>query len=201
MKFLSILLILFVHTDALNLPSTVREAVKFSNMLPEESYNTLVNEIQENKISDIAFTTTFDKVISQHIDAGTNEFAITKINPFVIDTITDRAIAHNVHTVFLDNAQQGVSNLATEVLGFVGNNLFPWLFFFFFLNSLRNGPPGGGPSGMGLPGLRKSINDDKIAMQKANVSLSSFAGSEEIKPKAMRKVPHFCFDRLFANET
>jgi cell division protease FtsH len=179
MKFLSIIFVfILVKTYALNLPSSIREASKFVNILPEESYNTLVKEIQDNKVSDIAFTTSFDKVISQHSDD--NVFAITKINPFVIDTLTDEAVKHDVHTLFLDNAQQGVSNLATEILGFVGNNLFPLLFFVFFLNSLRNGPPGGGPPGMGLPSLRKSINDDKIAMQKANVSLSSFAGSEEI---------------------
>lgn len=195
MKFLSILLILFVHTDALNLPSTVREAVKFSNMLPEESYNTLVNEIQENKISDIAFTTTFDKVISQHIDAGTNEFAITKINPFVIDTITDRAIAHNVHTVFLDNAQQGVSNLATEIIGFLGSNVFP-IFFFLYLflsfRSFQNGPSAMGPMGpMGpMGGPRKSLTQDKITMQKANITLASFAGSEEIMQECTEVVSY-----------
>jgi len=173
-------IVLATSTIALNLPHTIREASRLVNTLPQESYNTLINEIQSKQVSEIAFTTKLDSVIVEHADpSSTIEFTSTRINPFVIDSLTDLAVKHNVQTLFLDNPQEGISSLALDVLGFVGNNFFQIVFLFFLLNAFRNGPSGGGPMG-GAPGLRKSINQDKFAMQKANVSLTSFAGSEEI---------------------
>ena len=162
------------------IPHTIREASQLVNTLPQEPFNTLIKEIQSKQISEIAFTTKLDSVIVEHADPSTlSEFTSTRINPFVIDSLTDLAVKNDVQTIFLDNPQQGISNLALDVLGFVGNNFFQIVFLFFLLNAFRNGPTGGGPMG-GAPGLRKSINQDKFAMQKANVSLTSFAGSEEI---------------------
>lgn len=162
------------------IPHTIREASQLVNTLPQEPFNTLIKEIQSKQISEIAFTTKLDSVIVEHADPSTlSEFTSTRINPFVIDSLTDLAVKNDVQTLFLDNPQQGISNLALDVLGFVGNNFFQIVFLFFLLNAFRNGPTGGGPMG-GAPGLRKSINQDKFAMQKANVSLTSFAGSEEI---------------------
>lgn len=175
-----LLFVLFSSTNALNIPHTIREASRLANTLPQVSYNTLVKEIQTNQVSEIAFTAKMDSVIVEHADPGSvAEFTMTKINPFIIDGLTDLAVKYDVQTLFLDNAQEGLSTLATDILGFVGGNFFQIVFFLYLLNAFRNGPSGGGPMG-GPPGLRKSINQDKIAMQKANVSLSSFAGSEEI---------------------
>lgn len=178
----NIVLFLLVTTTihALNIPHTIREASQLVNTLPQVSYNTLVKEIQTNQISEIAFTAKMDSVIVEHADPGSvAEFTVTKINPFIIDGLTDLAVNYDVQTLFLDNAQEGLSNLATDILGFVGGNFFQIVFFLYLLNAFRNGPSGGGPMG-GPPGLRKSINQDKITMQKANISLASFAGSEEI---------------------
>ena len=178
----NIVLFLLVTTTihALNIPNTIREASQLINTLPQESYNTLVKEIQTNQVSEIAFTPKMDSVIIEHADPGSvAEFTMTKINPFIIDGLTDLAVKYNVQTLFLDNAQEGLSTLATDILGFVGGNFFQIVFFLYLLNAFRNGPSGGGPMG-GPPGLRKSINQDKITMQKANISLASFAGSEEI---------------------
>ena len=177
---LFVLLASTISIDALTIPHTIREASQLVNSLPQEPFNTLIREIQSKQISEIAFTTKLDSVIVEHADPSTlSEFTSTRINPFVIDSLTDLAVKNDVQTLFLDNPQQGISNLALDVLGFVGTNFFQIVFFFFLLNAFRNGPNGGGPMG-GAPGLRKSINQDKFAMQKANVSLASFAGSEEI---------------------
>jgi len=177
---LFVLLASTISIDALMIPHTIREASQLVNTLPQEPFNTLIKEIQSKQISEIAFTTKLDSVIVEHADPSTlSEFTSTRINPFVIDSLTDLAVKNDVQTLFLDNPQQGISNLALDVLGFVGNNFFQIVFLFFLLNAFRNGPTGGGPMG-GAPGLRKSINQDKFAMQKANVSLTSFAGSEEI---------------------
>jgi len=177
---LFVLLASTISIDALTIPHTIREASQLVNTLPQEPFNTLIREIQSKQISEIAFTTKLDSVIVEHADPSTlSEFTSTRINPFVIDSLTDLAVKNDVQTLFLDNPQQGISNLALDVLGFVGTNFFQIVFFFFLLNAFRNGPNGGGPMG-GAPGLRKSINQDKFAMQKANVSLASFAGSEEI---------------------
>ena len=178
-------------TYGLLLPSTLREAMKFANTIPEESYNTLMQKIDTNKISDLVFSTKLDSVIAQNEETDGilfHDYSITKINPYLLDSITDNALKHNIHTVFLSNEPNPVIENALGALNVLGNIIFPVMFVIYIVALIRSRGPGGpgGPGPMGggpmFPsgGLRKDVMEAKENMKKANITLSSFAGSEEI---------------------
>ena len=183
----------FVSTKSLEVPKTVvptqniYSALKNKYFLAEESYNDLIRKIEHHDISEIAFTNKMDSVISENVDKTGNvlmDYSITKINPFVIEKITDEAVQNNVKTIFQQSVtDNGISALAGELLGFVGNFIIPVMFVVYAISMFRASRGGGGGFGSGLPGvpsLKKTVNEDKFLLQKTNISLNSFAGSEEI---------------------
>ena len=196
-------------SNALILPSTVKQAMKFTNMLPEESYSTLMHKIDENQVSEIIFSTKLDNVVShQSTTTGDflHDFAITKINPFVVNTIADNAATHGIQTDFLQNTEQNsIIDTAGAILNTLGNFIFPFLLLSYVIAFFRSRGPGGGggpmgPMGGGFPGtLRKDIMEAKENMQKANISLASFAGSQEIMEECTEIVSYLKNSTLYEN--
>lgn len=206
MQICSLLLILFLcGTYGLLLPSTIREAMKFANTIPEESYNTLMQKIDKNQISDIVFSTKLDSVISQVEDTDGNmmhDYAITKINPYLLDSITDNALKHNVHTIFLNNQPNPVIDNIVGAFNVLGNIIFPVLILIYIVSAIRaRGPGGPGPMGPMFPGggLRKDVLEAKENMKKANITLSSFAGSEEIMQECTEIVSYLKNSTVYKN--
>jgi cell division protease FtsH len=197
-------------TYGLLLPSTLREAMKFANTIPEESYNTLMQKIDTNKISDLVFSTKLDSVIAQNEETDGilfHDYSITKINPYLLDSITDNALKHNIHTVFLSNEPNPVIENALGALNVLGNIIFPVMFVIYIVALIRSRGPGGpgGPGPMGggpmFPsgGLRKDVMEAKENMKKANITLSSFAGSEEIMEECTEIVSYLKNSTLYQN--
>jgi len=190
------------------LPSTLREAMKFANTLPEDSYNTLMQKIDKNKISDLVFSTKLDSVIAQNEDTDGilfHDYSITKINPYLLDSITDNAIKHDVHTVFLSNQPNPVIENALGALNVLGNIIFPVMLVIYIIALIRSRGPGSGPGPMGgapmFPGggLRKDVMEAKENMKKANITLSSFAGSEEIMQECTEIVSYLKNSTVYEN--
>ena len=192
---------------ALLVPSSITQAMKFANTLHEDPYNTLIQKIDKNEVSEIVFSTKLDSVITRVTDDTGDlfhDFAITKINPFIVDSITENAAKHNVGMIFLHNDQNSIIDMATGALNALGNVIFPVLFLIYVIAFFRSRGPGGGgpmgPMGGGFPGtLRKDIMEAKENMKKANVSLSSFAGSQEIMEECTEIVSYLKNSTMYEN--
>jgi cell division protease FtsH len=197
-----------ISVNALIIPSTLKQAMKFTNSLHEDTYNTLIQKIDKNEVSEIAFSTKLDNVISRVTsDSGDlfHDFSITKINPFVVDSITENAAHHNINTIFLQNDQGSIIEMAGGILNTLSNAVFQLLLLTYVIAFFRSRGPGGGggpmgPMGSGFPGtLRKDIMEAKENMKKANISLASFAGSPEIMEECTEIVSYLKNSTLYEN--
>ena len=177
------------------------EVLKYKNVLSESTYNTLINKIENKELSQIYFTGTLDNVISHVDDKGNvlTDYSVTKINPFIVKNIVDASQKNKVETYFLEQPQPGqfqvyASNAINVLFGYVFPFIFISSFIAMFMNPNRPGM-GGGP---GMPQLPfKGIDNDKINMIKANVSLSSFAGSPEIFEECTEVVSYLKNDTIY----
>ena len=205
-NIVKLLLILCGATHALIMPSTLQQAMKFANTLHEDSYSNLMRKIDKDQISEIAFSTKLDSAISQVADTNDellHDFAITKINPYIVNSITENAAKHDVQLIFLHNEQNSIIDTAGAILNGLGNLIFPILLLTYVVAFFRSRGPGGGPMGPmggGFPGgLRKDIMEAKENMQKANISLASFAGSPEIMEECSEIVSYLKNSTLYEN--
>lgn len=205
-NIVKLLLILCGATHALLIPSTLQQAMKFANTLHEDSYSTLMRKIDKDQVAEIAFSTKLDSAISQVVDTNdelVHDFAITKINPYIVNSITENAAKHDVQLIFLHNEQNSIIDTAGAILNGLGNFIFPILLFTYVVAFFRSRGPGGGPMGPmggGFPGgLRKDIMEAKENMQKANISLASFAGSPEIMEECSEIVSYLKNSTLYEN--
>ena len=206
-NIVKLLLILCGATHALLIPSTLQQAMKFANTLNEDSYSTLMRKIDKDQVAEIAFSTKLDSAISQVVDTNdelVHDFAITKINPFIVNSITENAAKHDVQLIFLHNEQNSIIDTAGAILNGLGNFIFPILLLTYVVAFFRSRGPGGGgpmgPMGGGFPGgLRKDIMEAKENMQKANISLASFAGSPEIMEECSEIVSYLKNSTLYEN--
>ena len=167
---------------------TAQQALKYRNILSENTYNSLISKIKNHDIKQIFITNKLDAIISESKDSqgdAITDYSLTKINPVVAKTIVDESNRNNIETYFLEEPQIGQAELfLTSIFGFLDTYVFPFLFLSFIISLFRSNGNGMNPNG-GLPGMprfqnNKAIDADKINMVKANISLNSFAGSPEI---------------------
>jgi len=152
----------------------------------EIPYNKLVNNIQDHKIENIYFNEKMDIVVAENIDHNDNSFedyTMTRLNPLISNGLVDVSVKNQVNTIFAPAPQPNVyQELAGSIFNGLENFLFFSLLLTFALSFFRGGPsmPMNNPGGILGGGMQNMMNNDKIVLQKANVSLSSFAGSPEI---------------------
>ena len=167
---------------------TAQQALKYRNILSENTYNSLINKIKNHDIKQIFITNKLDAIISESKDSEgetLTDYSITKINPVVAKTIVDESNRNNIETYFLEEPPIGQGQLLlNSAFGFLDSYVFPFLFLSFIVSLFRS-TGNGMNSNSGLPGMpgfqnNKPIDADKINMVKANISLNSFAGSPEI---------------------
>jgi ATP-dependent Zn protease len=181
--------------------SLPKEVLKYKNVLSESTYNTLINKIENKELSQIYFTNTLDNVISHVDDKGNvlTDYSLTKINPFIVKNIVDASQKNKVETYFLEQPQPGqfqvyASNAINVLFGYV----FPFIFLTSIIAMFMNPNRPGMGSGPGMPQLPfKGVDNDKINMIKANVSLSSFAGSPEIFEECTEVVSYLKNDTIY----
>jgi cell division protease FtsH len=180
----------------------VRNVLKYKNIIPETNYNNLITNIENHDVSKIYFTEKMDTILTQKEDTDGNiitDYTVTKINPFVTSSILDSTKKNNVQTYFLQQPQVSTLELiATNALGFFEAYLIPFVFLSFIINLFRNnvGTGAGMPGMPQMPGSKK-IDNDKINMVKANISLSSFAGSPEIFEECTEVVSYLKNDTIY----
>jgi cell division protease FtsH len=167
---------------------TAQQALKYRNILSENTYNSLISKIKNHDIKQIFITNKLDAIISESKDSEgetLTDYSITKINPVVAKTIVDESNRNDIETYFLEEPPIGQGQLLLNgVFGFLDGYVFPFLFLSFIVSLFRNNGNGMNSNGSlpGMPGFQnnKPIDADKINMVKANISLNSFAGSPEI---------------------
>jgi len=150
----------------------------------EVPYNSLIKNIEGHKVKNLYFNDRMDTVISEDTEDHVNpleDYTITKITPLVTNGLVDLSVKNEVNTVFSQPPQPNVyQQMAGNILNGAEMFLLPGIILsvvisFFRVNSqMRN------PSSFLGGGMPNDLSKDKINMQKANVSLASFAGSPEI---------------------
>jgi cell division protease FtsH len=178
---------------------TIINVLKYKNVIPKTSYNGLIKKMNEHEISKIYFNNRLDSLVSENEKLEGNvvdDYNIVEINPFITNSLVNTAVDNKVETYFLKDPQYGGFELiARNVGGFFEGYIFPFLFLTFIISLFRNGPPM--PNGMPqFPGF-KNIDEDKVNMIKANISLSSFAGSPEIFEECFEVVSYLKNDTSY----
>jgi cell division protease FtsH len=201
MKFIFLILNIFILTESFHLKMAIPDKViRNKNFLIEKSYNALVKNIEDHKIKNIYFTERLDSVISEDVEKRygdgdsdgdgdndgynyniINDYTFTKITPFVTDKLVDLSVKNDVTTTF---AQITPPNPYFQIIGNVVSGaemfIFPAFIIASFISFFRMNGQMNNPASFLNAGKQNSLNKDKINMQKANVSLASFAGSPEI---------------------
>lgn len=190
LKYLFFLSFFAVNTRGIKI--TTEKLLKENYLFGARSYNNLIERIDTHKVSKIYISPFLNEVLSENDEFTGNEYvdySLTKVSPLVVNTLTEEAVKNKVETIFLQSPQpnlfQQLSSELNYVTGFVGP-----LFFLLFLSSIvRSVFFNGGQSGMpnmgnmgNFPGTLggNRLNKDKKTIEKFNITLSSFAGSQEI---------------------
>jgi len=167
------------HRLFMKIPDNVYKNKYFYSEMP---YNSLIKKIESHKIKNLYFSERLDAVIAEDSELHENnieDYTITQITPLVTNSLVDLSVKNEVNTVFSQVYQPNVyQQIAVNVFNGIEMFILPTLLLsgiigFFRFNRQMNSPPSF------LTG-KNDINKDKINMQKANISLSSFAGSPEI---------------------
>jgi len=140
-------------------------------------YKSLVKNIKDHSVKKIYFSKNLNNVISEDNDIYTS----TTITPLITNNLVDLSVKNNVDTVFYEvPPKNSIETITSDLFGFIGSNSFLPLIFLlilfrsFFMRNIENTPFSG--SFMNNNG----VNSDKEVLKNLNISLSSFAGSQEI---------------------
>ena len=168
--------------------NTVRQIVQKNYLLTKYNYNTLLDKINNDEIEGVYFFPKLDNVITEQKEKSGElykDYSITRITPFVADNIVAETTKKHIETVFLQDTVSEINQYqkyAGDLFG-IANNLFIGLFLFSLISGgIRFFQQQQMPNNGGLNNIfaTKGINKDIPTIQKANISLSSFAGSPEI---------------------
>jgi len=178
----------------------INEVLKYKEILQETSYGELLNKIDSHELSKVYFTKNLDSVISEKSNTEGDiitDYSVTKINPFITNSLVEKTSKEHVDTYFLQSPTLSYQEGAIRgIFQFADSYVFPFLFLTFIISLFRNGAQG--MSG-GLPGMpnMKNINADKLVVSKSNITINSFAGSEEIFEECTEIVSYLKNDTLY----
>ena len=182
----------------------INSAIKYKSLLKEDSYNKLIEKIDNHEVSKIYFSDTLNSVFSENKEENgviIEDFSLTKINPFLTNSLSERSVKNNIEPIFLQSPVQSNSDFFLRgAFGIFESYIFPFLFITFVIRLFQNRPGTGGMPGMpGMPGFSqtKDINSDKLMIQKSNITLNSFAGSPEIFEECTEVVSYLKNDTLY----
>jgi cell division protease FtsH len=150
----------------------------------EMPYNSLIKNIETHRVKNLYFSDRMDAVIAEDTEEHANpleDYTITKITPLVTNSLVDLSVKNEVNTVFSQPPQPNVyQQMAGNILNGAEMFLLPGIILSVIISFFRVNSQMRNPSSFLGGGMSNDLNKDKINMQKANVSLASFAGSPEI---------------------
>ena len=196
------------YTHSLEVPRPIRSQITDSSIfervkpyLHEDQYTSLISKIKIHKISELYFPPKLDAVVSHNVDVvddPNEDYSITTVNPSIVTSIVKLADENEVNTIFLkDPPQNQYIADAANLFNFALNSVFPiFLLVSIFRVFTMNQPPMGGGFGPNM-GKQPQINVDKLSIQQNNITLSSFAGSEEIMRECTEVVSYLKNSTLY----
>jgi len=197
------------YTNSLEVQRQIRYPITDSDIvqkikpyLYEDQYTNLVSKIKTHKVSELYFQPKLDTVVSHNTETTDKpilDYSITTINPAIVNSIVELADKNEVNTIFLKDPPQNEFVVgAANLFNFAVNSIFPILILLsiFRLFNMNQSPMGGGGFGPNM-GQKKQINVDKVSMQQNNITLSSFAGSEEIMRECTEVVSYLKNSTLY----
>ena len=185
---IALFLLCIVNVNALYPPMNIIS----SSTLREQPYNSLLKKMKTHDVSKIYFTQKMDKVIAETDADDIADYSVTYINPLVTDNLVDVATENAIEPVFLhDPTPSPYISFAGDIFNSAINSFFPLLFIISILRffSSPQSPMNMG-QGPGIGNMKKDAKADKIAMQNLNITLASFAGSEEIMQECTEVVSY-----------
>ena len=192
MYSISILFLLPLLSNALQRPTNIQSVIN-SPLLPEQPYSSLLKKMKASDVSKVYFSPKMDKVLSETQPADNIvDYSVTYINPFITDNLVDVATENAVESIFLhDPIPSPYVSLAGDIFNAAINSFFPLLFILSLVRffSSPQSPMNMG-QGQSFGNMKKDVKADKIAMQNLNITLSSFAGSEEIMQECTEVVSY-----------
>jgi cell division protease FtsH len=185
------------------------EAIKNNNYLQQKSIGKLFEDMESHSVESIFFSNDLKKVYSKSLIEGIEDdyrytYSVSTSNPELVGEIVKEANKNKIDTVI----SMPPMDYFGDVSSFVGKSFdlfFVGTILLFIIRSIfasfqnrNNNSLGGGNLGMPfMPGQQKNFQNDKLNMQKANISLSSWAGSPEIFEECMEVVSYLKNDTLY----
>ena len=141
-------------------------------------YKNLVKNIEDHSVKKIYFSKNLNNVISENNDIYTS----TTITPLITNNLVDLSVKNDIDTVFYEvPPKNSIETITSDLFGFIGSNSFLPLIFLlilfrsFFMRNIENTTfPGS------FMNNNNAVNSHKEVLKNLNISLSSFAGSQEI---------------------
>lgn len=200
-----------------------KQILRNKDLYMDENYNHLLNSIQKHETDSLYFTPRLDVVISEHkemkkatyvgtgteveggVDVESEEinginlfrYRKTNIQPFITNQITDIAYKNNVNTVFLKepvNSYPSIFSIFENLGGSIGYYIFFFIGLSVISNLLRSVSNSNNPF---MSNNMKPLN--KVDLINANITLNSFAGSDEILEECMEVVSYIRDSSIYKN--
>lgn len=162
--------------------------MEYTNTISRKPFSDLIKDIDNKNVNDLFFTNDMKTLYSRQ-DLNTDgiydieDYSITTVDPSVSSMIFEHSSKQNIKTTILEPPINLVSSFINGFYGAFNVLFIPTLIILFVRSIFSRGPMNSmGPLGGGSIGpFGGNVDkDDKQNMIKANISLSSWAGSPEI---------------------
>ena len=201
MHVLFVFLLIIVNVPCLNALRSSRLSMRLPDniernkyLYSEVPYNSLIKKIEGHKIKNIYFSERLDSVIAEDLENHENpieDYSTTKITPLVTNSLVDLSVKNEVTTVFsIQQPPNAYQQIATNILNGAETFILPGLIFAGLIGFFRANSQLNSPLSIFKGNNENDLTKDKINMQKANISLSSFAGSPEIYEECIEVVSY-----------
>ena len=188
------------------------DVLRYKSFYRPIPFNTLIDEIKSKDVETIYFTPLMDSVIAEDAaenDNVLNDYTATKITPFVSNYIVDKANEKEVQTVFLQQPPPNIfESTFTGGIQLINTFFFPAILIYSVFAAMRarnmmNNPGqfmnNGAVNRPSIFGGGGSDNFEKDNMLKSNITLDSFAGSNEIFQECTEIVSYLKNGTIYEN--
>jgi len=168
---------------------------------PPGSLGDLYENIDQKHVDSITASSDLTKIY-YHVDNGPIMRSVS-VNPLVAEHILTLADKKEIHTTFVSTAPTDFTAMTINAgLGFLeqlSGLVLASIFIQFIVRAFSRGMPLGGQGGMPSPFSPVGRQNEKENMIKANISLSSWAGSPEIFEECVEIVSYLRNATVYQN--
>ena len=178
-----------------------------------EPINELYKQINNKKIDQIYISNDLKEIYIKEKNNLNDEISKKNIkliesNPYLTNKLIEKSEQNEINTFIMKEPQNILQSGFNVISGFVNDFIIPSIFLSIFISYIRlfflgNKFNTGGSNGSGMNpfqmNFNKDIQKDKENMIKANITLSSWAGSEEIFQEVIEVVSYLKNETIYKN--